>query len=77
MTYLRKNIADMAGYVPGFQPQDEAQWIKLNTNENPYPPSPKVHAAIAAELGDEKLDVLGEDGELGVRVLCHNSPPLW
>jgi histidinol-phosphate aminotransferase len=53
MSYLRKNIADMAGYVPGFQPRDEAQWIKLNTNENPYPPSPKVHAAIAAELGQE------------------------
>jgi histidinol-phosphate aminotransferase len=50
MTLLRKNIARMAGYVPGFQPQEQG-WIKLNTNENPYPPSPKVHAAILAELG--------------------------
>lgn len=51
MLPLRKNIARMAGYVPGFQPPDAERWIKLNTNENPYPPSPKVHAAILAELG--------------------------
>lgn len=53
MTYLRKNIAEMAGYVPGFQPPDEALWIKLNTNENPYPPSPRVIAAIQAATGDD------------------------
>ncbi len=51
MLPLRKNIAEMAGYVPGFQPQGEG-WIKLNTNENPYPPSPKVAAAIVAELAN-------------------------
>ncbi len=49
---LRKNIAEMAGYVPGFQPADETAWIKLNTNENPYPPSPKVAEAIMAEMGN-------------------------
>lgn len=53
MNYLRKNIAEMAGYVPGFQPPDEALWIKLNTNENPYPPSPRVIAAIQAATGDD------------------------
>lgn len=52
MLPLRKNIAKMAGYVPGFQPRDESAWIKLNTNENPYPPSPKVIEAILAEVGD-------------------------
>jgi histidinol-phosphate aminotransferase len=52
MTYLRKNIAEMAGYVPGFQPPDEAGWIKLNTNENPYPPSPQVIKAIHAATGE-------------------------
>jgi histidinol-phosphate aminotransferase len=41
----------MAGYVPGYQPPDIASWIKLNTNENPYPPSPKVREAILAEIG--------------------------
>ena len=43
----------MAGYVPGYQPPDIASWIKLNTNENPYPPSPKVREAILAELGSD------------------------
>jgi len=51
MSTLRPNIASMAGYVPGYQPPDIASWIKLNTNENPYPPSPKVKEAILAELG--------------------------
>lgn len=53
MSYLRPNIAAMQGYVPGFQPDDVASWIKLNTNENPYPPSPKVVEAIRAELGSD------------------------
>ena len=51
MIPLRPNIAAMAGYVPGYQPPDVAAWIKLNTNENPYPPSPRVVQAIRAELG--------------------------
>ena len=53
MSYLRKNIADMAGYVPGYQPPNEAEWIKLNTNENPYPPSPKVIEAVRQATGDD------------------------
>jgi histidinol-phosphate aminotransferase len=43
--YFRKNIAALAGYVPGEQPRDE-NVIKLNTNENPYPPSPRVFTAL-------------------------------
>lgn len=39
----------MEGYQPGEQPQD-GQFIKLNTNENPYPPSPAVTAAIEEVL---------------------------
>ena len=38
-------------YVPGEQPQDR-QFIKLNTNENPYPPSPRALEAIHAAAGD-------------------------
>jgi len=53
MSYIRKNIADMAGYVPGYQPPDEAGWVKLNTNENPYPPSPQVIEAIRQATGDD------------------------
>jgi histidinol-phosphate aminotransferase len=45
MGYFRENIEKMAGYEPGFQPS-EIDVIKLNTNENPYPPSPKVIEAI-------------------------------
>ena len=53
MIPLRQNIASMAGYVPGYQPPDIASWIKLNTNENPYPPSPEVVKAVMAELGSD------------------------
>jgi histidinol-phosphate aminotransferase len=44
---FRPDIDRIAGYTPGEQPQ-ESGWIKLNTNENPYPPSPAVRAAIVA-----------------------------
>ncbi|AJF07839.1 histidinol-phosphate transaminase [Geoalkalibacter subterraneus] len=53
MIPLRDNIRNMAGYVPGFQPDDGQDWIKLNTNENPYPPSPAVREAILRELGED------------------------
>jgi len=42
------HIKDLKPYVPGIQPDGEG-WIKLNTNENPYPPSPGVAADIYAE----------------------------
>jgi len=45
MTYARKNIAEIAGYTPGEQPQGQ-KLVKLNTNENPYPPSPMVQVAL-------------------------------
>ena len=45
MSLFRPDVDALEGYVPGEQPQ-EAGWVKLNTNENPYPPSPRVVHAI-------------------------------
>ncbi|MFO0935816.1 MAG: histidinol-phosphate transaminase [Gemmataceae bacterium] len=51
---IRKNIRAMAGYTPGEQ-LNSPDVIKLNTNENPYPPSPKVFEAIAATATSNRL----------------------
>ena len=48
--FWSKRIRDMVPYVPGEQPKDR-KFIKLNTNENPYPPSPKALEAIRAAVG--------------------------
>ncbi len=45
-------VSDLTPYVPGEQPKI-VNLIKLNTNENPYPPSPRALAAIQAELGND------------------------
>ena len=45
MTFVRSNIEAMQGYAWGEQPQD-TRTIKLNTNENPYPASPRVQSAL-------------------------------
>jgi histidinol-phosphate aminotransferase len=46
---IRKSVRDLCAYTPGEQPK-RGGLIKLNTNENPYPPSPRVKAVL------EKLD---------------------
>ncbi len=53
MNYERNNIKAMEGYTYGEQPTDVAV-VKLNTNENPYPPSPLIKSA----LKNFDLDVL-------------------
>ncbi|NWD42887.1 histidinol-phosphate transaminase [Pseudomonas yamanorum] len=44
-------VKDLVPYVPGEQPK-LTKLVKLNTNENPYGPSPKALAAMQAELND-------------------------
>ena len=46
--FLSKEAQCLAPYTPGEQPQDQ-QYIKLNTNESPFPPSPKVLEAVSQE----------------------------
>lgn len=49
--FWNKLVATLDPYVPGEQPRIE-NLVKLNTNEHPYGPSPKVLAAIAAQTND-------------------------
>jgi histidinol-phosphate aminotransferase len=50
--FVRPEIDRLAGYVPGEQPRDK-RYVKLNTNENPYPPSPRVLEAIRRATTDD------------------------
>lgn len=50
-TFIRKSVQELAAYTPGEQPK-VAGLIKLNTNENPYPPSPAVARALAGYAAD-------------------------
>ncbi len=53
MKYGRAILKDVEGYVPGEQPK-HGNIIKLNTNENPYPPSPKV-MDVLRQIGPDAL----------------------
>lgn len=55
MSLFRTQVQQMEGYTPGEQPQ-ESGWVKLNTNENPYPPSPDVKEAVQKAL-DGRLNI--------------------
>lgn len=46
--FMRSTYESLVAYVPGEQPRDMA-YIKLNTNESPYPPAPQVIEAVTAE----------------------------
>lgn len=52
--FLSSAYRDMEAYVPGEQPRDR-RYVKLNTNESPFPPSPAVVAAYDAEKGNVNL----------------------
>jgi histidinol-phosphate aminotransferase len=49
---VKEHISRLKAYVPGFQPGEGEKVLKLNTNENPYPPSPWVEEAIREESSD-------------------------
>lgn len=49
--FVLAHIPKLHAYTPGLQPA-EPGWIKLNTNEFPYPPSPRVAAALRSEIGE-------------------------
>ncbi len=52
--FLSDKYKKLEAYVPGEQPVDK-KYIKLNTNESPYPPSPEVSAAVMSEGGKLNL----------------------
>ncbi len=84
MSYFRENIEKLSGYTPGFQPKD-TNVVKLNTNENPYPPSPKVARLLAefdinrlrrypTPLGDSFREAAAEiNGLLPENIMCTNG----
>lgn len=54
LEFIRSSIREMTGYTPGEQPR-EGKVIKLNTNENPYPPSPRVLDALHQAITGDRL----------------------
>ncbi|HTW88795.1 MAG TPA: histidinol-phosphate transaminase [Candidatus Binataceae bacterium] len=52
---FRRAIRRMSAYVPGEQPHPGRRFIKLNTNENPYPPSPGIRRVLAGAAGFLRL----------------------
>jgi histidinol-phosphate aminotransferase len=56
MKYWNSTLKNMKEYIPGEQPEDLSHYIKLNTNENPFPPSEHALKAVkAASTGDLRL----------------------
>lgn len=84
MTYFRDNIEQVAGYTPGFQPK-AADVVKLNTNENPFAPSPQAVKALRQfdperlrrypdPVGDEFRAVAGDlNGVPAEWIMCCNG----
>lgn len=82
---VREAVRGMNGYVPGLQPRPGQKLVKLNTNENPFPPAPGVldalHAAVDGSLRlypDPEATPLRETaariyGLSAAQVLCGNG----
>ena len=52
--FFSENFASLTPYTPGEQPK-ERQYVKLNTNESPFPPAPGVAEAVAEQAGRLQL----------------------
>ena len=68
MKYWNTRLKNMTEYIPGEQPQDIDEYIKLNTNENPFPPSKQVLEAIK-EAANEKLKLYPDPKSTNLREL--------
>lgn len=70
------HVAKLHAYTPGLQPT-EPGWVKLNTNECPYPPSPRVPEALRREIGDDgaalRLYPNPKSGPLRAAVAAHHG----
>jgi histidinol-phosphate aminotransferase len=64
--YTRTCIASMKGYVPGLQPDPSQKYIKLNSNENPFPPSLRVREVLS-RLNYEDLRIYPDPVSLEIR----------
>lgn len=65
MKFASKLTASITPYTPGEQPQDKS-YIKLNTNENPFPPSPKIKAVLE-NFDIDKLKLYPDPNALSLR----------
>jgi len=77
--FLKQSLRGFEPYVPGLQPPDGEDWIKLNTNESPYPPSPRVIEALRGAIG-ESLRLYPppmSDPAANALAASHGLDPAW
>ena len=66
MSRFRKaSLEGFEPYVPGIQPPDGETWVKLNTNESPFPPAPAVRGAVDAMI--DRLPLYPDPGQTEFR----------
>ena len=80
MKLQRDLLKGVQPYVPGEQPKPGERIVKLNTNENPYPPSPRAMKAITA-IGDDGLRKYPDPVSTELRTVAANlygfAGPAW
>ena len=75
--FFTKRLSSLVPYVPGEQPQDR-EYIKLNTNESPFPPSPGVKKAVEEEA--RRLQLYSDPECAALRremARIYQVPPDW